>query len=54
MELVFIWVIMAVICAMVAGAKRGAGMGALFFLLGLVLWPIALVGALLLRDGRQA
>ncbi len=49
MEYVILWFIMAVICGMVAASKKGAGIGFLFFLYGLILWPIALVHALLIR-----
>jgi len=54
MELAIFWVIMALICAIVAGQRQGAGMAVVFFLFGLILWPIALVGALLLSRRAAA
>jgi len=48
MELVFFWVVVALICAMVAGSKKGGETGFVFFFYGLIIWPIALVHALLL------
>jgi len=48
MEIVFFWVVMALICAMIAGSKQGGGVGFGFFFYGLLLWPVALVHALLL------
>lgn len=53
MEIVFFWIVMALICAMVAGSRKGGGVGLLFFFYGLVIWPIALVHALLL-SGHEA
>lgn len=52
MELLWLWLLMAVICAMIAGAKKGPLTGLVFFIFGFLLWPIALVAALLMRDRR--
>jgi len=54
MELMFLWLVMALICAMVAGSKKGVGTGFVFFFYGLLLWPIALVHALLLTRSDPA
>jgi hypothetical protein len=52
MELLFFWLVMALICAMVAGSKKGGGVGFVFFFYGLIIWPIALVHALLLSGQK--
>lgn len=52
MELLFFWVVMAVITAMVASSRGRSGFG--FFLYGLLLWPIALTQALLSKPKATA
>lgn len=52
MEFVFIWIVMAVICAMVASNRGRSGIG--FFFYGLAVWPIALVHALLSERRQDA
>ena len=59
MELFILWIVMAAICAMIAHSKGRSGVG--FFFYGLLIWPIALVHALLsarrepsLRDHVEA
>ena len=47
MELFIFWVIMAVIAGMIASSKGSSFFA--FFLYGLLLWPIAIVHALLMR-----
>lgn len=42
-------IIMAIICAMVASSKRGWATGLIFFFYGLVIWPIALTHAILMK-----
>ena len=46
MEILLIWVVMAIIVGMVAGSKGKSG--GLWFLYGLLIWPIALTHALLI------
>lgn len=45
MEWLFLWLVMAAICAMIASSKGRSAAG--FFFYGLLLWPVALVHALL-------
>ena len=46
----FAWqIIMAIICSMVASSKRGWATGLIFFFYGLVIWPIALTHAILMK-----
>ncbi len=47
--LIAFWVVMAIVCAMVAASKKGTGVGFFFFIYGLFLWPIALTHALLMK-----
>ena len=48
MEWFIFWVVMAIIAAMIASSKGASAF--LFFLYGLVIWPIAIVHALLLKS----
>lgn len=52
MELFIFWVIMAIICGMVASSKGSSFLA--FFFYGLVIWPIALVHAILMRSTAPA
>lgn len=52
MELLFFWVVMAVIAGMIASSKGSSFFG--FFLYGLLIWPIAIVHALLMRSDSAA
>jgi len=56
MELLVVlgWFVMAIICSMVAAAKRGVLVGLIFFFYGLIIWPIALVHALLMHTNEVA
>lgn len=45
MELILLWLVMAIICGMVASSKNRSFF--LYFLGGLILWPIVLVAAIL-------
>ncbi|MBU3887122.1 hypothetical protein [Methylosinus sp. KRF6] len=47
---VLFWLFMAIICAMIAGSKKGFFVALLFLIYGLIIWPIAFVHALLLRS----
>jgi hypothetical protein len=47
MEILFIWIIMAFICGMVASSKNRSFF--MYFLGGLLLWPIVLVAAILAK-----
>ena len=46
MELFLFWIVMAVICAMVATNKGHSGIA--WFIYGFIIWPIALVHAILI------
>ena len=48
MELFVFWVVMAIICGMVASSKGSSFLA--FFFYGLVIWPIALVHAILMSS----
>jgi hypothetical protein len=43
--LLLFWIVMAIICAMIAGSKGRSAFG--FFFYGLLIWPIALVHILI-------
>lgn len=45
MEILGLWVIMAVVVAMIAGSKGRSGFG--WFIYGFLIWPVALVHILL-------
>ena len=48
MEILFLWLVMAVIVALVAKSRGQSAVA--WFLYGLLIWPIALVHALLLKQ----
>lgn len=50
MEFFFLWIVMAVVVAMVAKSKGKGAIGWFFY--GLLVWPIGLVHALLLRQAE--
>ncbi len=50
MELLLFWVMMAIICAIVGSSKGRSGF--LYFLGGLLCWPIVLVVAMVAKDKR--
>lgn len=45
--------VMAISCGMVAQSRKGGGWGLLYFVFGLIFWPIALICALLLRGPSE-
>jgi len=52
MELLFIfWVVMAIVCAVIASSKGRSGFG--FFVYGFLLWPIALIHALVMPSATR-
>ncbi|MBY6244008.1 hypothetical protein [Methylosinus sp. Sm6] len=52
--LIFVfWLIMSIICSMIAFSKKGVLSGLFFLFYGFVIWPIALVHALLLRSNYE-
>ena len=51
MEYFGLWFIMAIVCAMIAAKKGRSAVG--FFFYGLIMWPIALVHALLLEKTAE-
>jgi hypothetical protein len=50
MEILFVWILMALICGLVGSSKGGSFF--LFLLGGLILWPLVLVVAILRKDTR--
>jgi len=52
MELLIFWVVMAFVVALVAGAKGGSPAG--WFIYGLVIWPVALIHALVMPHTAES
>ena len=51
MELLILWVVMAIICGMVASSKNRSFF--MYFMGGLLLWPIVLVAAILAKPRAE-
>lgn len=51
--LFILWLVMALTCGMVAQSRKGGGWGLIYFVFGLIFWPLALVSALLLRERKE-
>jgi hypothetical protein len=51
MELILLWLVMAIICGMVASSKNRSFF--LYFLGGLLFWPIVLVAAILAKPRAE-